>query len=620
MVNRSRTIIDEVKDRLDIVDVVGSRVELRRSGRNFTGRCPFHEEKTPSFIVNPERGSYKCFGCGKGGDIISFLMESEKLDFKDALKQLAERAGVQYEEPKPAAPEEESAHRRLLEINKLAARFYNHLLLTSADGAQARTYLEGRGIERAAWETWTLGYAPNSWDATLKFLRGRNYRLEEILAAGLSVERTGGGQYDRFRERIVFPIRDRDGNVVAFGGRAMGDAMPKYLNSPESPVFTKGAHLYGMDLAQGNIKSENRAVVVEGYVDAVVAHASGFGNVVATLGTALTPAHVRMLSKLTRNVCLALDADAAGDTAAMRGWEVLRDTVRQRYIPFKSRGRIVGSQRDLEMNVRIARLPRGEDPDTLIRQDPEQWRALIANARTVVDHFFETVREGADLHTPEGRNQVLSELTPIVSDIGNAIEKAHYESRLAQLVGLSEQDVRNEVARSRQAARTRRTEASGLAPVQQVAVEDMVLALLLRYPRLVAEAPEDLVADLEKSQNREIFARMNELGPEELTGEALIESLQDPIRQHGLVLLGLVDTQPELLSNEQPEELRRRVALIRRRRLQDLIAQHSVLLREATDMGDQAGVRALLESMPSLAGEVRAFDPPKSTYFRDTRS
>nr|MBA2362456.1 DNA primase [Chloroflexia bacterium] len=174
MVNRSRTIIDEVKDRLDIVDIVGSSVELRRSGRNYTGLCPFHQEKTPSFIVNPERGSYKCFGCGKGGDVVSFLMESEKLDFKDALKQLAERAGVQYEEPKPPAPEEESAHRRLLEVNKLAARYYNHLLLTSADGASARAYLEGRGIERAAWETWTLGYAPNSWDATLKFLQGRN--------------------------------------------------------------------------------------------------------------------------------------------------------------------------------------------------------------------------------------------------------------------------------------------------------------------------------------------------------------------------------------------------------------------------------------------------------------
>lgn len=620
MVNRSRTIIDEVKDRLDIVDIVGSSVELRRSGRNFTGLCPFHQEKTPSFIVNPERGSYKCFGCGKGGDVVSFLMESEKLDFKDALKQLAERAGVQYEEPKPPAPEEESAHRRLLEVNKLAARYYNHLLLTSAEGASARAYLEGRGIERAAWETWTLGYAPNSWDATLKFLQGRNYRLEEILAAGLAVERTGGGQYDRFRERIVFPIRDRDGQVVAFGGRAMGDATPKYLNSPESPIFTKGAHLYGMDLALGPIKTETRAVVVEGYVDAIVAHASGFANVVATLGTAITPAHVRMLSKLTRNVCLALDADAAGDTAALRGWEVLRDTVRQRYIPFRSRGRIVGSQRDLDLNVRIARLPRGEDPDSLIRHDPEAWRELIANARTVVDHFFDAVRAKADLSTPEGRSHALTELAPIVSDIGNAIEKAHYESRLAQLVGVGEQDVQNEVARSRQATRTRRKETSSFSTLQQVAVEDMVLALLLRYPRLVAEAPSDLMEDLEKSQNKEIYERMKGLGPKDLTGEALIELLQDPLRQHGLVLLGLVDTQPELLSNEQPEELRRRIALIRRRRLRDLIAQHSVLLKEATEMGDQAGVRALLESMPSLAGEVRAFDPPMSTYFKDTRS
>ncbi len=620
MSNSARTIIDEIKERLDIVDVVGSQVQLRRAGRNFSGLCPFHEEKTPSFSVNPERGTYKCFGCGKGGDVISFVMETEKLDFKAALKQLAERAGLRYEEPKPKPVAEASAHQRLLEVNRLTARYYNHLLLNSDTASEARKYLEGRGILRPTWETWMLGYAPNSWDATLKFLQGRGYTPEEILTAGLVVERIGGGHYDRFRDRIVFPIREREGTVVAFGGRAMGDAKPKYLNSPESPVFTKGSHLYGIDLAQAAIREADQVVVVEGYVDALVAHAEGFQNVVATLGTAITPAHVRVLSKLARNVVLALDADAAGDTAAMRGWEVLRDTVRQRYIPFKSRGRVVGSQRQMELTVRIARLPRGEDPDTLIRKDPEQWRTLIDGARSVVDHFFEAVRETADLSTPEGRTRAVGELAPIVSDIGNPIERAHYEARLAQLAGVGENEIHGEVLRSRQAARSSaRGEQASFVPVKSVSHEQMTLALLLRYPRLLGQAPPDLSEELEQSEHREIYQAMQRLGSEGLTGEALLEAVEDALREHVLGIIALVESQPELLSNEQPLELQRRLGLIRRLKLRELISQHSALLKEATEMGDQAGVRALLETVPALASEVREFDPPQSPYFKDSR-
>lgn len=615
-----RTIIDEVKDRLDIADVVGAQVELRPAGRSLKGLCPFHQEKTPSFTVNPERRSYHCFGCGKSGDVISFVMETEHLAFKDALRQLAERAGIRYEEPKPRPPEEESAHKRLLEVNRLAARYYNHLLLNSEAAAHARAYLEGRGIARAAWETWMLGYAPNAWDATLKFLGGRNYSAEEALAAGLVVQREGGGQYDRFRERIMFPIRDPEGAVIAFGGRAMGDGHPKYLNSPESPLFTKGAHLYGLDLAREHIRTANQAVVVEGYVDAIAAHAGGFPNVVATLGTAITPNHVRVLSRLTRNVVLALDADAAGDTAAMRGWEVLRDTVRRRLISFTSRGRVVGSQRQLEMTVRIARLPRGEDPDTLIRSDPERWRALIAEARPVVEHFFETVRESADLSTPEGRTSAVSELAPVISDLDNPIEKAHYVSRLAQMAGVGENEILGEVSRAGQAVRARKREAATYGAIRQVTVEEMTLALLLRYPRLLAQAPENLGDALEQSQHRELLAAMAALGPERLTPDALLEAVgESPLGEHARAIIALMEQQPELLSNEQPLELRHRLGLIRQRRLRELINQHSAMLKEATEMGDPAAVRALLEGVPPLATEARAFDPPKSPYFKDSR-
>lgn len=616
----ARTVIDEVKERLDITDVIGSQVELRRAGRHLKGLCPFHGEKTPSFVVYPDRGSYHCFGCGKSGDVISFLMDTENLAFTDALRQLAERAGVPYETPKPAEPEVESQHKRLHELNRLAARYYNHLLLTSPEAADARSYLEGRGIERATWEAWTLGYAPNSWDTTLKFLKNRGYSPEEILSDGLVVERTGGGHYDRFRRRIMFPIRDKDGNVVAFGGRAMGDDKPKYLNSPESPVFVKGEHLYGLDLAAGPIRESKQVVIVEGYVDAVVAHAYGFSNVVATLGTALTPAHVRALSKLTRSVCLALDADAAGDTAAMRGWEVLRDSVRRRRNPIRdSKGNFVASDSKMDLTVTIARLPRGEDPDTLIRKSPEQWRELIANARSVVDHFFETVSQEADLGSVEGRMQALDGLAPVVADIDNPILRGSYMSRLASLVGINEYEVRAHVAANRRSRSGRAEPSTTFAGLRSVSQEDLLLALLIRYPRLLLEAPPDFESLLEKSQNREVYAAMQRLGPQNLTPDALLVAVQGPLEEHVAVLIGLVGQQPELLSHKQPEELRRGLDLIRLRRLREQINDHSLLLKQARDAGDGAAVRALLEMAPSLALEVRQFDPPRSPYFKDSR-
>ncbi|MEJ7652585.1 MAG: toprim domain-containing protein [Chloroflexia bacterium] len=400
----------------------------------------------------------------------------------------------------------------MLELNRLAARYFNHLLLTSTEGAAARSYLEGRRIERSSWDSWTLGYAPDSWDAALKYLRTRNYTIEELATVGLVIERTGGGgHYDRFRRRVMFPIRDKDGQVVAFGGRAIGDGAPKYMNSPESTVFVKGEHLYGMDVAQGAIRDAKQAVVVEGYVDAVVAHAAGFTNVVATLGTALTPVHVRNIAKLTRNVCLALDADAAGDTAAMRGWEVLRDAMRGRTIPIRSGGRVISSDRRTDVNVTIARLPRGEDPDTFIRKSPDGWRELIATARPVVEHFFAAVSESADLTTPDGRTQAVTELAPVVADVGNPIERAHYEARLGEMVGLQEHEIHMQVVRSRRAGRSSQV---AYTPLQSVSQEDLTLALILRYPRLIHETPPGYADELENVQNREVLEAMHRVGQE----------------------------------------------------------------------------------------------------------
>lgn len=612
-----KTIIEEVKRRLDIVDIIGSRVELRRAGRNFKTVCPFHQEKTPSFVVFPDRQTYHCFGCGKSGDVISFLMETDSLDFKEALHQLADRAGVRYEVAKPVPAEQTQQHQRLLDLNRLLARYYNHLLMKSDEAAAARAYLTGRGLERGAWEEWRLGYAPAAWDSALRFLSQRQYTREEMLSLGVILEGKAGGHYDRFRGRIIFPINDAEGNTVGFGGRALGDDTPKYLNSPESPLFQKSEQLYGLDLAATHIQSAGLAVVVEGYVDAITAHTHGFRNVTATLGTALTPAHVRRISRLTKRICLALDADAAGESAALRGWEVIRESLQRRSLPIRSRGRTVAAGSAAELDVRIARLPQGEDPDSLIRRDPNAWKAAVDGALPVIDHFFSIAEQAPDASTPEARARTLSELAPVVADLGNPIERAQYESRLARLVSLDEREVHFEVSRSRNTGR--RAASPEFASVTAVAIEDMILALLLRYPRLLAELPPDALALMERSQNRELLARMRAVAPEELDAEALLEGMEGPLREHAIVLISLVQMQPELLTNEQGEELRRRLAMIRRRRVRELVQQHSLLLKEAKEMGDEEAVRDLLQCVPSLISEIREFDPPRSPYFKDSR-
>jgi len=620
MVASGRTIIEEIKSRIDIVEVIGSFVELRRTGSRFKALCPFHQEKTPSFIVFPERQTYHCFGCGKSGDVISFLMETQNLSFREAVEQLAQKAGVRFEPEKPKEKSPQSEIDSLYEINKLAARLFNHLLMNSKAAEHARDYLKDRGLSPATWEEWMLGYAPDSWDVTSKFLQKRGFSEDLIFKAGLTVERTGGGYYDRFRDRLMFPIKDKDGRFVGFGGRAIGEGIPKYMNTPETPIFTKGEHIYGIDVAKSAIKESNLVVVVEGYVDVITAHQHGFRNVVATLGTAITPSHVKLLSKMAANICLALDADTAGQAAALRGWEVLRDSIRRRSIPIRSKGRVISSDSKLEVLVKIATLPKGEDPDTLIRKDPSEWARIIEGAKTVIDHFFEIVERGYDLKTPQGKTQAIADLAPVIGDLGNPIERAHYESRLAKLVGVDENEIHLHVVQARK--QSSRPGGGEAAPINlnSVSQEEMVLALLIRYPRLLGNLPEDFINDMENSPNKEILEKMQTLGQEKLTPESLLESVDESLRQHVERLVALASTQPELFSNEQLLELNKKINLIRRQRLRDLLHQHSLLLKEAMEQGDEESVRSLLQLVPTLASELRQYDPPASPYFKDSRS
>lgn len=532
--------IEEIKARLDIVDVIGQYVRLQRAGRSFKALCPFHSERTPSFIVSPERQSWHCFGaCGTGGDVISFVMRKEGLDFRQALAVLAERAGIPLRE-RPAR-EEDERRQRLIAANEAAALWYHHLLLNSEAGRAAREYVERRGIDPKTAEAFLLGYSPPAWEALRQHLRERGYSDDELLAAGLLVEGEAGPR-DRFRGRLMFPIRDPRGRVVGFGARALDDSLPKYLNTSQTAIFDKGSVLYGLDRAAEAIRSQGRAVIVEGYMDVIAAHQHGFANVVASMGTALTERQLSLLRRHARKVVVALDPDVAGSEATLRALS-LHLEMGTRAEPFNpspqsaseeefqrdvfriQRGIVAGN---VEVDVEVAALPPGKDPDELVREQPQAWQELVQAGKPLMEFWFEAAAARRDLAIPRERSQLAQELLPIVAIVRDPVVRAHYLQRLSRLTATSEGQLASmlsALARQRRRVATAPGAPTGTSPRGDPR-EEFLLALLLRYPELRPEGmalPPEL---LWESENRHLLEawRQTEEGPDALR-QALPEEL-----------------------------------------------------------------------------------------------
>ena len=511
------SVVDEVKQRLDIVDVVGQYVQLQKAGRNYRALCPFHAERTPSFFVSPERQSWHCFGaCGTGGDILSFVMKKENLEFGEALRLLAERAGVTLAERRP---EEEAERNRLREANEAAASFYHRALLSSEAGQTAKHYLEERGQDLKTIQDFQLGYSPSGWDSLCQHLRERGYRDEELVAAGLAVEGERGLR-DLFHQRIMFPITDMRGRVVGFGGRSLPiegqeEAQPKYLNTPQTAGFDKGSLLYALDKAKEEIRRQGLAVIVEGYTDAIAAHQHGFPNVVASMGTALTERQVRLLKRFSRDVVLALDADTAGQEATLRAVEY---------------------QDILGRDIRVAILHEGRDPDEVIRSDPENWPALLASAQPLLDYKFEAVSSALDLSQPRQRSQAVEELLPLLTAIGDRIVQAHYLQRLARLAQVRESDLHQMLLRQgRKRGRGRevadQVEAAAAVRPLRDAREEYLLALLLRYPELQADGLALSPDLLWYSENRQLLQAWQRSPDLEEMRQAVAAELQEHLQR-----------------------------------------------------------------------------------------
>jgi DNA primase len=530
--------VDEIKQRVDIVDLVSQFATLKRTGRTYVALCPFHTERTPSFHIDPTRQSWHCFGaCGTGGDIFAFIMKKDGVEFRDALRTLAERAGVALESRRD--PQEDTRRARMYDLNEAASAYF-HAALANTEGqfaakAQAaRDYIAERHIADSSLERFQIGYAPNSWDALTTHLTGRGFSQQEIVTAGLAVEGDRGA-YDRFRHRLMFPIRDDRGRVTGFGGRILpgealgaGENQPKYVNTSQSPIFDKGAILYGLDLAKDAIRTDGQAVIVEGYMDVIAAHEHGFHNVVASMGTALTERQVALLKRHSSTLVLSLDADSAGSEATIRGaYEIINNSLRRRPVP-NSRG-IVRQVDSFDIDLRVLAMPEGRDPDEVIRTSPELWPELVAQAKPVLDHLFDVAASRHDLSQPRERSAAAAELTPIIALTADRVVQSHYMQRLARMVQVDEATLRLELRQPVRARAERAAEAVTAASSKAVhdKREEFCLALLFRYPELRAHGEELDAGLFAHSENRALFETwMTHPG----AGDALEQSLTSDLR------------------------------------------------------------------------------------------
>lgn len=433
--------IDEIKNRIDILDLVSESVKLRRSGKNYLGFCPFHDNKrTPAFVVFPDSGTWRCFGqCNEGGDIFRYVMKKEGWDFAETLRHLAEKAGVELQPQTEEQKEQDEQYDRYRQLLEETGTFYQHQLLQSPEGKFALNYLLQRGVKRETIETFGLGFAPASWDVTHQYFLGKGYSELDLVAAGLVTQREGGGVYDRFRNRLMFSIRDMNGRMSGFGARVLDpDDVPKYLNSPQTPLFDKGRLLYGLHLARKAIRSEDQVVIVEGYMDVILPYQAGFMNTVSPMGTALTEDQMRLLKRFTRRIVLALDADAAGEKATLRGLEVARQALdHSGEISFNPRG-LLRYEARLEADVRVTTIPEGMDPDEIVLRDPEEWRRIVESAKPIVIHVMETLASQKDLDDPKVKREIAGQVLPLIEDIPNSVERDAYRQRLARLLKIDE--------------------------------------------------------------------------------------------------------------------------------------------------------------------------------------
>ncbi len=419
-------LIDDLRHRVDIVEVIGEHVNLKKRGQNYVGLCPFHSEKTPSFVVSPQKQIYHCFGCGKGGNIFSFLMEKDGLAFPEVVSLLAERYGVilPKQEVSPAKAKQESLRKHYYHINELASGYYQQQL-HKPEAREPLEYLKKRGLRQDELEKFLLGYTPPGWDHLSRFLLKKGVKEKELILLGLAVKTKKGNIIDRFRNRIIFPIADDRGRVVGFGGRVMDDTQPKYLNSPDTPLYNKSKHLYALNHAKGSIRTNDQAIIMEGYMDVITAHQNGIDNAVGALGTALALQQALLLMRYTYNILVCFDADAAGQKAALRGMDLLQQQ---------------GCQ------VAVITIPEGKDPDEYIKEKgKERFTGLVGKAQSLLEYKLIKALESHSIDTVAGKIKIVQSLVPDIQRIQSPVTRQVFIQMIAERLNLPEPAIYAEV-------------------------------------------------------------------------------------------------------------------------------------------------------------------------------
>ena len=494
--------IEEIKNRLNVVDVVSSYIKLTKTGANYRGVCPFHSEKKPSFFVSPARQMWKCFGCGAGHSIFDFVMKIEGVEFGDALRILANKAGIELKRENPQLRTE---RQRLYEICDLACSFFEKQLGASSWGSQAKEYLLKRGITEDSIKKWRLGYSPDTWQGLSDFLVSRGYTRQEIVKAGLAVEsEKGKDPYDRFRGRIIFPVFDLNSQAVGFGARVFpakgGSAsggkdmqMAKYINTPQTLLYDKSNILYGLNNAKLSIRKKNQCVLTEGYTDAIMAHQAGFDNTVAASGTALTFQHLNILKRYSDNLLLAFDMDLAGDSATKRGINLA-----------ESQG----------FNIKVIdTYSKGEDPADIILKNPLDWEKSINEARSIMDFYFDSALASFDKNTPQGKKDIGKIVLPAIKRLPNKIEQSYWLQKLSQQLGVKEEVIIEELKKVKfdnvyapsyaTEIKTKETESRNLTSEgRKKLLEDKIVSLVIKDPQnlnLIEEPSYNLFCEKTKS-------------------------------------------------------------------------------------------------------------------------
>lgn len=606
--------IDEIKSKIDIVDLVSEAgVKLRHAGKNYTGFCPFHDNKhSPAFVVWPETGTWRCFGqCNEGGDIFKFVMKREGLDFKEALQKLAARAGVEIKEYQRETPAQKEAYEHLRHLLEDAVIYYRSQLFANKN---ILDYLrQARGLTDSTIETFGLGYAPTGYDNLLKHFTAKGFSEQDLIDAGMLSQREPESQtsslpsrtFDRFRNRIMIPIRDEQGRMAGFGARIVDpNDVPKFLNSPETPVFSKGRLLYGLDHARKPIRTADQAVIVEGYLDVIALHQAGYENVVSPMGTALTEDQMRLLKKFTRRIVLALDPDTAGQKAVLRGLDAARSAMdKQGELGFDARGLLRNESR-LQADLRVATMPDDLDPDEIVARNKEEWKQIIDNAKPIVTHVMEALAAGQNVNDPKVKNQIAAQVLPLIEDLSNALERDTYRQALARMLKVDERALMGTQAQGPRVRRPRQAEKKqprepvniSVSVSSSRAVEEYVIGVLFRKPELLYRLDRSLqefglialtAEDFEYTDNQLLFGLIRESVEQDKTEhhDFVVDSLPESLQARSRELVKEAE-KLERMEEKMLEELLRGVIKLRRVAAGENLNQLRFLQEEAHQGGD----------------------------------